>query len=245
MRLTPDFELTLRRYVLGALEERLRVELEELLLTDADAFEALGVIEDELIEEYLDATGTAEDRRAFERSFLDSPRRQQRLDFARALRARASRERPRARVARPLAWMAVAALLVVSVATPLVMRRASQPPLPSSPVAAFELTGGLLRAGGSLPRVAVPAGAVVVELRVELPSNDYPAYRATVLDEDGKEVWSASKLGAEERDEVVAVRLPVASALLAPGDYQAKLSGVPASGKAEALGSYPFRVTRE
>ena len=50
MRLTPDFERTLRRYVLGDLEEDVRPELEELLVTDSDAFEALGVIEDELIE---------------------------------------------------------------------------------------------------------------------------------------------------------------------------------------------------
>jgi anti-sigma factor RsiW len=243
MRLTPDFELTLRRYVLGELEEGLRLELEELLLTDADAFEALGVIEDEMIEEYLEGTGTAEDRRAFEQSFLDSRARQQRLDFARALRARASRKAPRMSSVRPLAWIGLAALLVMSVGTTVLMRTSA--PQTSPPVAMYDLAGGLIRAGGSLPRVVVPAGAVVVELRVELPSNDYSAYRAAVLDEDGKEVWSASKLGAKEQGGTVAIVLPVASTLLPPGDYRAKLSGVPASGDPEALGSYPFRVTRE
>jgi hypothetical protein len=112
-------------------------------------------------------------------------------------------------------------------------------------VAAFDLAGGAIRAGGSLPRVVVPAGAVVVELRVELAANDYPAYRAAVLDEDGKEVWSSSKLTAEEQGGAVAVLLPVPRTLLPAGDYQVKLSGVPPSGDPEALGSYPFRVTRE
>jgi hypothetical protein len=243
MRLTPDFEQTLRRYVLGELEERLRLELEELLLTDTDAFEALGVIEDELIEKYMEGSGTAEDRRAFEQSFLDSPERQRRLDFARALRARASRKGPRMSSVRPLAWIGLAAVLVVSVGTTVLMRSSGPERLP--PVASYDLAGGLIRAGGSLPRVVVPAGAVVVDLRVELPSNDYPAYKAAVLDEDGKEVWSASKLAANEQGGAVAIVLPVASTLLPPGDYQAKLSGLPASGEPEALGSYPFRVARE
>jgi len=96
MRLTPDFERTLRRYVLGGLDDDLRVELEELLITDPDAFEALGVIEDELLEEYLEEAGSADERQSFERRFLTSPERRRRLGIARALRDRASRvdERP-------------------------------------------------------------------------------------------------------------------------------------------------------
>ena len=80
--------------------------------------------------------------------------------------------------------------------------------------------------------------------RAELPRLDVSG-RAAVLDEDGKEVWSASKLGAKEEGGTVVIVLPVASTLLPAGDYQAKLSGVPASGEPEAVGSYPFRVTRE
>jgi anti-sigma factor RsiW len=74
MRLTPDFERTLKAYVLGNLDEDLRVELEELLVTDPDAFEALGVIEDELVEEYLDGTGSPSERRSFEERYLASPK---------------------------------------------------------------------------------------------------------------------------------------------------------------------------
>ena len=126
MRLTPDFERTLRRYVLGDLDDDLRVELEEVLITDPDAFEALGVIEDELIEEYLEADGPADERRSFERRFLTSPSGWRRLRFARTLKDRASTpdERPRGetlpapakpgRALWPPAWIALAAMLTVS-----------------------------------------------------------------------------------------------------------------------------------
>lgn len=92
MRLTPQFESTLRRYVLGELEEGLRVELEELLITDAEAFEALGVIEDEVIEEYLEGTDSAAQRETFEQNFLTSPERSRRLRVVRALKERAARQ---------------------------------------------------------------------------------------------------------------------------------------------------------
>src|SRR5262249_9204823 len=90
VRLTPDIERTLRRYALGGLEEELRPELEELLITDSDAFEALGVIEDELIEDYLEETGSPAERRSLERHLLSRPDGLRRLRLARALRERAS-----------------------------------------------------------------------------------------------------------------------------------------------------------
>jgi hypothetical protein len=57
----------------------------------ADVFEALGVVEDELIEEYLDGTSSDPDRAAFEKSFLTSPQRRARLRLAESLRRHASR----------------------------------------------------------------------------------------------------------------------------------------------------------
>lgn len=125
-RLTPDLERTLRSYVLGGLDEAVRPELEELLITDPDAFEALGVVEDELLEEYLDGGGTEADRLAFERHFLTSPQRAARLRFASALRARASLgmaaepPRPQRPTVRPVrwqpAWIGLAAALAASLA---------------------------------------------------------------------------------------------------------------------------------
>ena len=139
-RLTPELEATLRRYVLGGLDEGGRSELEEQLVTEPDVFEALGVVEDELIEEYLDGTGTDLDRGAFEREFLTSSQRQARLRLAKSLRKHASRGMAAA-PARPQpvsgagrwqpAWLALAAALVVSLAGNVWL--VSRPEAPQAP----------------------------------------------------------------------------------------------------------------
>lgn len=129
-RLTPELETTLRRYVTGGLDEAVRTELEERLVTEPSVFEALGVVEDELVEEYLDGLGTPAERQAFERGFLASPRRTERLRFAAALRARAAKVVPERRSKPPLrglgrmdvahpALLGLAAALLLSVATNL------------------------------------------------------------------------------------------------------------------------------
>jgi hypothetical protein len=310
VRLTPDVERTMRRYVLGDLEEIVRSELEELLITDPDTFEALGIVEDELVEEYLEETGSPAERRSFERGFLSSPEGQRRLLFARALRSRASMpalrldpvpatsriDRPQAWGWRP-AWVGLAATLAISVVgnvwqatrhpTQEATAQGPAPFPPSSvtpvaevniearelkaslareqreralaearaqtlekqlqgsraPMVAFTLAAGLLRGAGSVLRVTVPKDVVVVQLRLELPGDDYPLYRAALLDANGDEIWAASRIRAEGApgSPVAVVWLP--SVLLSRGDYQIKLSGVSAGGEREALGTYPFRVS--
>jgi hypothetical protein len=105
------------------------------------------------------------------------------------------------------------------------------------------LAAGLLRGEGSLARVKVPADAVAVELRLELPAVDYPRYRAALLDANGDEVWIASKLRAEGEAGQPAVVLLLPSGLLPPGDYQVKLSGSSDGREPETLGTYAFRAS--
>ncbi len=325
MRLTPDFERTLRRYVLGDLDEGLRFELEEVLLTDPDAFEALGVIEDELVEEYLEGAGPASERRKLEERFSTSPEHRRKVRLVRALRDHANADvQPRAEAlaaradgVRPAgwraawietlvawlgparwqpAWVAVAAVLAVSLVgnawllarhPPPGLARPPAPPTevappgpegdlaalnrdlqakldqeqldraaaearakaletqlgrPRASVATFALAAGLLRAQGSLPRIAVPPGAELVRLRLELPEEGYPLYRAALHDPDGGEIWAASRLRALGKPGQAAVVLPVPSELLPRGDYQVKLSGLREGTEPEALATYPFRV---
>lgn len=294
MYLTPEFERTLKKFVLGGLEDGPRMELEELLVTDPEAFEALGVIEDELIEEYLEGAGSPADRGAFERHFLSSGEGRRRLGFARALRGTVMTSAPpgketagpkqEAAVAAlwpptwpwrrwPPVWVGLAALLSVSVAGnawlglryqvqgerlahlsgPNAAAAGSsrqtgkapdaQPARPRSAVSTFTLAAGLLRAGGTLPRIAVPTDAAVVRLRLELPGDEYPRYRVSLRDADGNEIWSMSKLRAERERDETAVTLVVPSELLPRGDYQLKLSGVRPGGGAEPLAMYSLRVS--
>jgi anti-sigma factor RsiW len=317
-RLTPELEATLRRYVLGGLEEEARAGLEEQLVTEPDVFEALGVVEDELIEDYLDGTGTELDRGAFERHFLTSPQRQARLRLARSLRRLASHGMAAA-PARPQpvpgagrwqpAWLALAAALVLSLAGnvwllsrpegqsaptapgPFARVIPTEGPVMETPATAlpavatlsppqnpdefsaalqreregrskaeeriaaleetlrrspssvsFVLAAGSLRAAGSAHRIVVPRDALLVRLRLELSGDDYPSYRAVLLNDTGEEVWTASKLKAETESGQLAVVLALTPDRLPRGDYQVKLSGLTAGRDAEAVGSYPFRV---
>lgn len=125
-RLGTKMEESLRRYALGTLEEDSRLRLEEQLVRDLDVFDALGVIEDELTEEYLDGVLTDAERVAYERQRSVSPDRWHAPEFFATLKARASAAaEPQGGAATsfwsrpvPPAWLAAAAaLLVVSLGT--------------------------------------------------------------------------------------------------------------------------------
>jgi anti-sigma factor RsiW len=274
MRLTPELEATLRRYVRGDLEETLRLELEELLLTDPDAFEALGVVEDELIGEYVEGEGSTLERKGFEEHFLTSPERRGRLVFLQALRARAvaaaqatreeaptvPEDRDRSSGRRPSwieavtgslrsgrwqpAWGALGATLALSLAGNAWLAWRQLAPLePAAPaVPSIALSPGLLRAEGTLPRVVVPPGAAGVQLVLELPGNDYPLYRVTLVDDEGNEIWTASRLQAQTAEGRAVIALVVPAALLPHSDYRVQLSGIKPPGEPEELSSSPFRV---
>jgi hypothetical protein len=117
---------TLRRYILGGLKDRHQLEeVEEQIMTDPDALDALGAMEDELSEAYVDEALPDADRRAFERNFLTTGDRRRRLRFVRLLQgyaaaasgsapertATAVRPTPAGRWIPPV-WMAAAAAVV-------------------------------------------------------------------------------------------------------------------------------------
>lgn len=78
-------ELTLRQYLLGRLDapSEITERLEERILMDSDFAELAGVIEDEVIEDYLQGVLDLEDRDAVEKHFLRPPERQEKLRIAR------------------------------------------------------------------------------------------------------------------------------------------------------------------
>jgi CHAT domain-containing protein/Tfp pilus assembly protein PilF len=81
---TPEVQERLRRYLLGQLTDGAREEVEEDLLATAEVFEELLVIEDELVDQYLNESLEAADRTAFENHFLSTPERHDKLRFGRA-----------------------------------------------------------------------------------------------------------------------------------------------------------------
>ena len=81
---TPEVQERLRRYLLGQLTDDAREEVEKDLLASAEVFEELLVVEDELVDQYLNESLEAADRSAFENHFLTTPERHDKLRFGRA-----------------------------------------------------------------------------------------------------------------------------------------------------------------
>jgi len=86
-----DKDERLIRYLLGELTEQERAELEQAYFVSDAAFEELSTVEDELIEAYVQAELSPADRERFERGFLTTPRRRERVDFTRRLKAEAAK----------------------------------------------------------------------------------------------------------------------------------------------------------
>jgi len=89
----PD-ESTIRSYLLGRLDSNSNLveSLDEQLLVDAGFSEMIDVIEDEIIEEYLEGMLNRDDRYAVESHFLRPPERQRKLQIARLLNSHFARE---------------------------------------------------------------------------------------------------------------------------------------------------------
>lgn len=90
-------------------------------------------------------------------------------------------------------------------------------------------------------RVALPAAAESVLFTLELATIDFPAYRASLQDKGGKEIWQARGLRPDSRDALV-ILLP--SRMLPSGIYQLTIEGETSGGKGFTIAAYPFRVVR-
>ena len=87
----PEHDSTqLRRYVLGALTEDERAEIEHEYFERADVLDRVCAAEDDLIDDYLSDRLASEDHERFERDYLATPRHRTRVAVARALRTASS-----------------------------------------------------------------------------------------------------------------------------------------------------------
>jgi hypothetical protein len=80
-------DANIREYLLGRLDSgsKLVENIDEQILTDPEFSISVDVIEDEIIEEYLEGSLSSEDMRAVERHFLRPPERQRKLKTARLI----------------------------------------------------------------------------------------------------------------------------------------------------------------
>jgi hypothetical protein len=73
------------RYLLGRLSEKEQEEVEEAYFTDSGLFERMLAVRDELIDDYLRNGLSLPEREQFERHFMASPQRRERVEEVRAL----------------------------------------------------------------------------------------------------------------------------------------------------------------
>ncbi len=87
--------------------------------------------------------------------------------------------------------------------------------------------------------LAATTGSVI--LTFELATIDYPAYHASLLSADGKEIWRTGGLHPDSRDTLV---LLLPASMLQPGVYRLTIEGAQSGGKGSAVAACPFRVVR-
>jgi hypothetical protein len=96
-------ERDVRRFLLGEMSEDERAAFEEMFVADEDLFERVRAGEDELIESYLRGTLRPGEKEIFERSFLTTERRRNRVEFTRAMLDKLAGQRKVAALKKPSA----------------------------------------------------------------------------------------------------------------------------------------------
>ncbi|MGB2592176.1 MAG: hypothetical protein WBG02_18705 [Candidatus Acidiferrum sp.] len=105
----------MRRYLLGTAPTEERAEVEHAYLSDSDQFEELNEAENDLIDAYVRGRLSAADRKEFEKHYLSSQQRRERIQFAAAL-AEVSRELKQSEAAaEPSFWNRLRSLFSESV----------------------------------------------------------------------------------------------------------------------------------
>lgn len=87
MEISEEQESSIRKYLLGSLDDQIKMrQIEERLLLDDNFADQLAIAEDELVDQYLDGTLTESERERFLKFFLISPENKEKLRFIRNLR---------------------------------------------------------------------------------------------------------------------------------------------------------------
>lgn len=240
---------TTRQYLLGQLtDEAKQQEIEQRLLNDDEFFEELEVTEEDLIDEYLTGKLSENEQGRFERYFLGSPERQQKLRFARTLNRYVTTVGSQnisvpfwSRFWSTNNWAlpaAAATAVMVVVAGIFWLSRERTPPT----IATLTLTisTGTRGEGPQATKVTLPLNANVLRLRLMLPetSNSARRYRVELLSENG-ETETLPTVGQDEQS--VVVEIP--SAKLARGAFALNVYVIKPDGIEERIrGSYLLTV---
>lgn len=100
-----------------------------------------------------------------------------------------------------------------------------------------------MRGAGPIAKVLLPRSAKRVTVRLQLETDDFQTYRASLKDPVADQiVWRSGNLSAKTAEAKRVVSLSLASNLLKQQNYVLELSGVSAEGVEELLSGYAFTV---
>jgi hypothetical protein len=123
--------------------------------------------------------------------------------------------------------------------------RESLPPVRVPSLRPFVLLP-MRRSASQIETVSIPRGLAEVPFRLVLESDDYQQYEVSLRDPaTGQIVWRSGRLAARSDGPARYVEVELPSALLKQQNYSLDLAGTRASGPAEYVTSYPFRVVLE
>ncbi|HEY6251021.1 MAG TPA: hypothetical protein VI685_13755 [Candidatus Angelobacter sp.] len=124
MNSKPVEDIRLRQYLLGILPELQCDEIEQRLLTDNDFARTIELIEDEIVDDYLDGALSRSDKRLAVRHFFQAPEHRSKLHFGRLLRCHLHKEKAAAPARsmslpfqQPFYWVASTAIACLLVLT--------------------------------------------------------------------------------------------------------------------------------
>jgi hypothetical protein len=220
-------------WLLGLLPEQESRSFEERLVTDSELYQEVFIVEEELIDDYIAGRLSADERKAFESYFMNSPERQEQFRIANALRVYISDAKVTEVKRRwPFAAMSLAAAALVIAALVWL-----QPGGIGKSYSVALTPGGPTRDGSTVPqRITIPPDTDTLELDLKLTRNDFQKYRATLLNSDGATIQTTDNLTGPT------LRFSVRTQQTPPGDYQLKVDGVNANGTFESADSYRFSI---
>jgi hypothetical protein len=226
-------------YLLHEMPEEDRASFSEDWMADTALYDELHRVEAELIDEYVRGEGAPERRRRMEKYLLASQ--EQKLEFAKALHQELVPQRQRRT---SWAWIGAAAAIVamaggsawLAVENRALHERllaAAKLPVSQPAGSVFEAVLPLasLRGVNRDTTIAVPHGASVVRLDLEMEAGDESADTSAEVLASGTAIWREWPVHEERRGSVPVASIWIPAALLAPGHYEIRLT---AAGKALA-----------
>lgn len=230
-----------RVWLLGLLPEQESRSFEERLITDSELYEEVFIVEEELIDDYIADRLSADERKAFESYFMNSPERQEQFRIANALRvyigAKATEPVTEVKRRSPFAAMWLVAAAVVIAALVWIPSIWFQQSSTGKSYNAVLTPGGQTREGGTpQQQITIPAGTDTLQLDLKLTRNDFQKYRATLLNSEGGTIQIKDNLTGPT------LRFSVRTQQIPPGEYQLKVDGINANGTSESADSYRFSI---